>query len=143
MKDAPTLPSDPDYNADIRMHSLSRTFELSIELLHVEDITAFLQRIAESVREIFKFQRVGIAILDDERALFTDHAMAGYPQSVEEEILSSPAAFGRDEILSDFRDDCKISKITYFVPFEKQESPISDFVAIRNKDEATKPRASI
>ena len=68
--------------------------------------------------------------------------MAGYPPSTEEEIRSSPSAFGRDEILADFREDCKISKITYFIPFEKQESPISDFVAIRDKEEATKPRSS-
>jgi len=142
MQEAPTLPSDPDYKADIRVHSLSRTFELSVELLHVEDITAFLRRITESVKEIFKFQRVSIAILDDERGLFTDHAMAGYSPSAEEEILSSPAAFGRDEILADFRDDCKISKITYFIPSEKQESPISDFVAIRDKNGAGKPRPS-
>lgn len=143
MKEAPTLPSDTNYKADIRVHSLSRTFELSVELLHVEDITAFLRRITESVKEIFKFQRVSIAILDDEQGLFTDHAMAGYSPSAEEEILSSPSAFGRDEILADFREDCKISKITYFIPFEKQESPISNFVAIRDKNGAVKPRPSL
>ncbi|MBU0624611.1 MAG: GAF domain-containing sensor histidine kinase [Candidatus Thermoplasmatota archaeon] len=142
MKEVPTLPSDPNYKADRRVDSLARTFELSVELLHIEDITAFLQRIAESVKEIFKFQSVSISILDDERGLFTDHAMAGYSPSAQEEILSTPSAFERDEILADFREDCKISKITYFIPFEKQESPISDFVAVRDKNGATRSRLS-
>ncbi len=142
MKEAPTLPSDSNYKADTRVQSLSRTYELSVELLHVEDISVFLQRIAETVKEIFKFENVGIAILDDERGLFTDHAMAGYSPSAEEEIRSSPSAFGRDEILSDFREDCKISKITYFIPYEKQESPISSFVALRDRNGAEKPRSS-
>jgi signal transduction histidine kinase/uncharacterized protein YigA (DUF484 family) len=142
MKEAPTLPSDPNYKTDRRVDSLARTFELSVELLHVEDITAFLQRIAESVREIFRFQRVSISILDDERGLFSDHAMAGYSPSAEKEILNTPSAFERDEILADFREDCKISKIAYFIPCEKQEGPISDFVAVRDMNGAKRPRLS-
>jgi len=142
MKEAPTLPSESDYATERRMQSLSKTLELTIELLHVEDITAFLQRIVESVKDIFKFQRVSISILDDERVVFTDHAMAGYSSEDEAEIRSTPSAFARDEILADFRDDCKISKITYFIPFERQASPVSSFLAVADKEAATKPRRS-
>lgn len=142
MKEVPTLSSDSKYDPDVRVKSLSRTFELSIDLLNVEDIAKFLQRIAESVKEIFKFQRVSISILDDEKGIFTDHAMAGYPPDAQEEIRSSPLSFTRDEILSDFREDCKISKITYYIPVEKQESPISSFVAVLDRQEAAKPRSS-
>jgi hypothetical protein len=42
MKEAPTLHSESDYATERRMQSLSKTLELTIELLHVEDITAFL-----------------------------------------------------------------------------------------------------
>jgi signal transduction histidine kinase/uncharacterized protein YigA (DUF484 family) len=124
------------------MRSLSRTFELTIELLHVEDIATFLKRIAESVREIFGFQTVSISILDDEKGIFTDHAMAGYTPEQETEIRKNKDAFSKEEILSDFRDDCKVSKIAYFIPAEKQKSPLSDFVAVRDREAAARPRSS-
>lgn len=142
MREVPTLPLDSGYAADRRIQNLSKTFELTIELLHAEEIGAFLQRIAESVKEIFKFQRVSISILDDERGVFTDHAMAGYPPEAEAEVRNNASAFSRDEILADFRDDCKISKITYYIPFEKQSSPLASFVAVADKEAATKPRSS-
>lgn len=125
-----------------RARTLSRTFELTAELLHVEDIGALLKRIAESIREQFGFDRVSISILDEERGVFTDHAMAGYSPEVESEIKSQPDAFRVDDILEDFRPDCKVSKIAYYIPVEKQSTPIEDFVAVKNLEAARAPRKS-
>jgi signal transduction histidine kinase/uncharacterized protein YigA (DUF484 family) len=123
------------------MRTLSSIFELTAELLHVEDISALLKRIAESVKDQFGFERVSIAILDEDREIFTDHTMAGYPSEVEEEVRTSQEAFAVDDVLVDFRPDCKISKIAYYIPFEKQTAPDA-FIAIRDKEAAKAPRKS-
>ena len=121
------------------MRTLSSIFDLTAKLLYVEDISALLKRIAESVKDQFGFERVSIAILDEDREIFTDHALAGYPPEVEEEIRTSQEAFRVDEVLVDFRPECKISKIAYYIPFEKQTAP-DTFVAIRDKEAAKAPR---
>jgi len=123
------------------MRTLSSIFDVTAELLHVEDISALLKRIAESVKDQFGFERVSISILDEDRGIFTDHAMAGYPPGVEEEIRTSHEAFTVDDILVDFRPDCKISKIAYYIPVEKQTAP-DTFVGIRDKEAAKAPRKS-
>ena len=143
----PGEPASPSVNQvesvdQRRARTLSRTFELTAELLHVEDIGTLLKRIAESIREQFGFDRVSISILDEERGVFTDHAMAGYSPEVESEIKSQPDAFRVDDILEDFRPDCKVSKIAYYIPVEKQSTPIEDFVAVKNLEAARAPRKS-
>jgi len=124
-----------------RMRTLSNIFDVTAELLHVEDISALLKRIAESVKDQFGFERVSISILDEDRGIFTDHAMAGYPPEVEEEVRASMEAFTVDGIQVDFRPDCRISKIAYYIPFEKQTAPDA-FVAIRDMEAAKAPRKS-
>ena len=124
-----------------RMRTLSSIFDLTAELLHVEDISALLKRIVESVKDQFGFERVSISILDEDREMFTDHALAGYPPEAEEEIRASPETFNEDNILVDFRPECKISRIAYYIPIEKQTAP-DTFVAIRDKDAAKAPRKS-
>jgi signal transduction histidine kinase/uncharacterized protein YigA (DUF484 family) len=121
------------------MRTLTSIFELTAELLHVEDISALLKRIAESVRDQFGFDRVSISILDEDREIFTNHALAGYPPEAEDEIRSSPEAFRADDILGDFRPDCKISKIAYYIPVEKQTA-LDKFIAVRDKEAAKEPR---
>jgi len=138
----PTLPSGQALSPDKRMKSLSRIYELTANLLNVEDMSAFLQKIAESVRELFGFDRVSISIADDARGIFTDHALAGYPPEVEEEIRGSQWAFEKDEILEDFREDCRISRIAYFIPAEKQTTAPTGFVGVRDPEAATRPRES-
>ena len=123
------------------MRTLSSIFDLTAELLHVEDISALLKRIVESVKDQFGFERVSISILDEDREMFTDHALAGYPPEAEEEIRASPETFNEDNILVDFRPECKISRIAYYIPIEKQTAP-DTFVAIRDKDAAKAPRKS-
>ena len=123
------------------MRTLSSIFDLTAELLHVEDISALLKRIVESVKDQFGFERVSISILDEDREMFTDHALAGYPPEAEEEIRASPETFNEDSILVDFRPECKISRIAYYIPIEKQTAP-DTFVAIRDKDAAKAPRKS-
>ena len=123
------------------MRTLSSIFDLTAELLHVEDISALLKRIAESVKVQFGFERVSISILDEDREIFTDHAMAGYPPEAEEEIRASPEAFTVDDVLVDFRPDCKISRIAYYIPVEKQTA-LDTFVGIRDKEAAKASRKS-
>ncbi len=144
MPNEPVPPSiSQGAGADVRRaKSLSRIFDLTAELLHVEDISALLKRIAESVREQFGFDRVSISILDEERGVFTDHAMAGYPPEVEAEILTEPDAFRVTDIIEDFRPDCKVSKIAYYIPVEKQSTPVEDFVAVKDPGAAKAPRKS-
>jgi signal transduction histidine kinase/uncharacterized protein YigA (DUF484 family) len=124
-----------------RMRTLSSIFDLTAELLYVEDVSALLKKIAESVKDQFGFGRVAISILDEEKGIFTDHAMAGYSPETEEEIRTSPEAFLVDDVMVDFRKDCKISKIAYFIPVEKQTAP-DTFVGVRDKDAAKAPRRS-
>lgn len=111
-------------------------------MLHVEQMDVFLTSIAKSVSDIFGFDKVSISILDEEKGFFTDHAFAGYSEEEKQEVLSSPSAFTVDEILADFREDCRISRIAYYVPAEKQASTVNGFVAVRNKEAASRPRES-
>ena len=127
---------------DKRLRSLARIYGLTTELLHVERMDAFLSSIAQSVSDIFGFDMVSISILDDEKGLFTDHAFAGHSEEEKQEILANPTAFTREEILQDFREDCKISRIAYYIPVEKQTTSIDGFLAVRDKDAASKPRKS-
>lgn len=124
-----------------RMRTLSRTFELTTELLYVEDISGLLKRIAESVKDEFRFERVSISILDEDKNMFTDHALAGYPPEAEEEIRASPETFTAEAILVDFRPECKISRIAYYIPVEKQTA-LDAFVAVRDSVAARMPRKS-
>ena len=141
MSEAPSPPvGEMDYNR--RIKTLSKIFELTTELLHVEDMGIFHKRIAEAVREQFGFGRVSISVADPAQGVFTDHAMAGYSPEEETEIRAAISAFEFDEVLKDFREDCKISKIAFYVPAEKQASPVSDFVGVRDLDAAVKGRAS-
>ncbi len=138
-----TNPPAPSPSADVqdkRLRSLSRIYELTSELLHVEHMDVFLSSIAKSVSEIFGFDRVSISILDDERGIFTDHAFAGYTEDQKQEVLSNPSAFSREEIMQDFREDCRLSRIAYYIPYEQQTSTANGFVAIRDKEQAITPR---
>ena len=110
--------------------------------MYVEDVNAMLRRIAESVKEIFDFSLVSLSILDDKNQRFTRHATAGYTPEQEREIESRPDLFARDEILKDFRDDCRVSRIAYFVPVEKQSEGVDSFAVLRDPDAAVKPRES-
>jgi signal transduction histidine kinase/uncharacterized protein YigA (DUF484 family) len=129
-------------NVDRYYHSLARIHELTIDLLDVEDISALLQRIAESVRETFGFGRVSLSILDSHKGVFTDHAMAGYAPEDEAEVRRREDAFTVEEMLADFREDCRISKSAYFIPVEKQKGSANSFVVVKNKEAALKPRKS-
>jgi GAF domain-containing protein len=141
MPQDPLLASkDQSLPVDTRTSSLARIHELTTELLHVEDMSGFLTRIADSVRELFHFDRVSISIIDEERGIFTDHALAGYKPEDEIEIDGNPTAFLKEEIMEDFREDCKISSIAYYIPVEKQTSPPDDFVAVKDREAASKPR---
>ncbi len=108
----------------------------------MEDVGSFLRRTAETVRELFGFDRVSISTMDEIRGIFTDHALAGYPEKTASEVASSPNAFEVSNILEDFRDDCRVSKIAFYVPVEKQKSGVGDFLAVRDREAAMKPRAS-
>lgn len=142
MTQAPTLLSKPTDLTDRKMQSLTRCFELTTELLNIEDISALLQRIAESVREIFGFRLVSISILDDARGIFTDHAMAGYTPEEKAEISGNPQAFARDEIVADFKEDCRVSKIAYFIPVEKMTGTLETFAVVHDRERARRSRES-
>lgn len=139
-QDSSLASGDSPSTVDTRTKSLARIHELTTELLHVEDISGLLKRIAESVRELFHFDRVCISIIDNERGIFTDHALAGYKLEDELEINSNPTAFLKEEILEDFREDCKISSIAYYIPVEKQTSPPDSFVVVKDREAAYMPR---
>jgi len=142
MTQVPTLLSKPTDLTNRRMQSLSRCFELTTELLNVEDISAPLQRIAESVKEIFGFRLASISILDDAGGIFTDHAMAGYTLEEEAEIRDNPQAFARDEVVADFKEDCRVSKIAYFIPVEKVTGTLDSFVVVHDREGARLSRRS-
>jgi len=132
-------PSQGD-SLDRYYRSLAQIHALTIDLLDVEDISALLQRIAESVRETFGFGRVSLSILDSSKGVFTDHAMAGYSAEDEAEVRRREDAFSIEEMLADFREDCRISKSAYFIPAEKQKSSLDSFVVVDDREAALKPR---
>lgn len=137
-----TAPSGASAFSDSRMRSLSRVLELTIDLLNVEDISVFLLRIAESVRELFGFELASISMLDEKRGIFTDHAMAGHTKEETEEILSHPMSFKSSEILSDMTEPNRMSRLCYYIPVEKQGYSPESFVAVRHRERATQPRES-
>lgn len=126
---------------DVRMRSLSRIFELTTDLLKVEDVDSLLKRIAESVKELLGFGVVSIWILDKDRNAFASHASAGHTPE-EEAAIAKSDLFSVQEIMADFREDCRMSEISYYIPAEKQKSGPEDFVVLRNKEAALSPRLS-
>jgi len=110
--------------------------------LSIEDVGEFLKSIAESIRELFGFDRVSISIMDEERGVFANHVMAGYPPDVEQEIRRSEWAFKTQDIMKDFREDCRVSRNAYFIPAEKQGGSVNGFVGIRDMESALRPRQS-
>lgn len=124
-----------------RMRTLSSIFELTADLLRVEDISGLLQRIAESVKDQFGFDRVSLSILDLNKGIFTDHAMAGYPPEEETQVREAEGAFEVKGILEDFKPEFKLSRIAYYIPAEKQVAP-ETFVAVRDPRSAKEPRQS-
>jgi len=123
-----------------RARSLARIYELTTDLLDVQDISTFLVRVAESVKELFGFSLVSISIVDDVRELFTDHILVGYSPEDQEAIHKMEEHFTKEEIMQDFREDCRVSRIAYYVPFEKQPSGVNGFVFVRDREAALKPR---
>jgi len=142
MTEPPTVRSIGARQTSRSVETLSRAFELTAELLHIEKIEHFLQGITESVRTQFGFDRVSISILDEEGKFFLEPAMAGYTDKEREEVLANPEAFTYDEIMQDFREDCKISRIAYFIPYEKQTSSVDNFLVLRDEQSAVQPRGS-
>lgn len=136
------LMTPPEKHLQVRERSLERLHALTTGLLDIEDIGIFLQRIAESVQELFGFGRVSISIIDLERGVFTDHALAGYSSEEEAMVRISEKAFLKEDVLKDFRADCRMSKIAYYIPVEKQSSSPDEFVGVRDKNSALKPRSS-
>ncbi|MBU1157761.1 MAG: hypothetical protein KKE24_00275 [Candidatus Thermoplasmatota archaeon] len=132
----------PLKDQDKRMRTLSRIFDITTSLLNVEDIGVLLQRIVETVREQFEFDRVSISIIDNKNKVFTDHALAGYSVEDVVEIKERIDAFDMDSILSDFRDDCRISRIAYYIPAEKQKTSADDFIVVKDMDAALAPRSA-
>jgi signal transduction histidine kinase/uncharacterized protein YigA (DUF484 family) len=143
MSQAPTLPNSSEDMTERRIRSLARIYEITSGLMNVEDMSIMLRRIAESVKELFGFSLVGISILDDKSQNFTQHFTAGYTEAEMKELEDNPAIFSRKDILMDLTDDFRISRIVYYVPVEKQDYGIDDFILIRDKGAALKPRPSI
>jgi hypothetical protein len=142
MTEPPTVRRKNPDQASMSIETLSRAFDLTAQLLHVEKMEAFLQGITESVRAQFGFDRVGISILDDEGRVFTDPAMAGYSDQDRADVLANPSAFSYDEIMQDFKEEFRVSRTAYFIPYEKQTSPVDNFILIRDEKSAILPRKS-
>ncbi len=142
MTQASTPFPESGVTSDKRVQSISRILELTIDLLNVEEIGVFLQRIAESVKDLFGFQLASISMLDEQKGLFTDHAMAGYTQAEIEEIAANQWAFESDQILSDMTEGNRVSRLCYYVPAERQGGELQQYVAIRDKEAALRPRPS-
>lgn len=134
MSQAPTLPQGNAGEAERRVKSLARIYELTSGLLNVEDMSSMLTKVADSVRELFGFQLAGISILDEKTQNFTLHFMSGYTEEERKEIEDHPAIFSRRDIQADLKDDCKVSRIAYFIPVEKQKATVDDFIVVRDKD---------
>lgn len=142
MSTQPSLPLGPTLSFEKRTECLMRLHELTIELMNVERIGTLLQRIVESVVELFAFERASISVRDSIRGVFTDHALAGYTKEEEREIRESESAFAIDAILADFKEEFKVSNTAFFIPAERQTSPLESFVAVKDKNGAKRPRAS-
>ena len=65
-----------------RMRTLSSIFELTADLLRVEDISALLQRIAEAVEDQFGFDRVSLSIFNASSGIFLDSELFLFIKSV-------------------------------------------------------------
>jgi signal transduction histidine kinase/uncharacterized protein YigA (DUF484 family) len=142
MSQAPSLPVGSEDMSSRRVKSLARIYELTSGLMNVEDTGSMLKTIAESVRELFGFDLVSISVLDDKSQSFTQHFSAGYSEEEEREIVTHPEVFSKDDISTDFRDEFKIQRITYFVPVERQGYGLEEFALVRDREAALRPRVS-
>jgi signal transduction histidine kinase/uncharacterized protein YigA (DUF484 family) len=142
MSEPPTLPDSSEDTTDRRTKSLARIYELTSGLMNVEDMSAMLTRIAESVKELFGFSLVGISILDDKNQYYAQHFTAGYTDQEKKVLAENTATFTREDIQEGFREDYRVSGIAYFLPVERQEFGVDDFILIRDKESALKPRIS-
>jgi len=136
------MPDPTQTTEDAHARNLARIHELTTRLLDVGDMSIFLQRVAESVSDLFGFERASISIVDEARGVFSDHALVGYSAEEEAEIRANEEAFTKSIILADFREDCKVATTAYYIPVEKQASSADDFVAVKDAGAARRPRAS-
>lgn len=136
------MPDPHQASQDSHARSLARIHELTTQLLDVGDISTFLQRVAESVSDLFGFERASISIVDEAKGVFTDHALVGYSAEEEAEVRTNEDAFLKDSILADFKDECKLTSTSYYIPVEKQVAPVDDFVAVKDQAAARRPRLS-
>ncbi len=136
------MPDPHQASQDTHARSLTRIHELTTHLLDVGDISTFLQRVAESVSDLFGFERASISTIDEVKGVFTDHALVGYSAEEEVEIRTNEGAFLKDSILADFKDECKLTSTAYYIPVEKQAAPAEDFVAVKDQVAARSPRTS-
>jgi len=142
MSEPPTLHSSSEDTTERRTESLARIYELTSGLMNVEDMSVLLTRIAESVRELFGFSLVGVSILDDKNQCYAQHFTAGYTEEEKKVLTENPATFSKEDIQGGFREDYRVSRIAFFLPVEKQEFSSDEFILVRDKDAASKPRTS-
>ncbi len=122
------------------MKTLSLIFDLTAELLHVEDIGGLLTKVSEMVRDQFGFERVSISILDEDKGVFNNQVLVGYSDEMIAQLKAEENSFEVSEIIADFKPEFKLSKIAYYVPYEQQTTPAVDFVAVRDRAAALGPR---
>jgi len=116
---------------------MTKVLELTTSVMYMDDLDGLLKRLTEAVVSSFGFKRASVSLLESDRNMFVNRALAGYPEwvVVGEEMEA-------DRILEDMKEQFRIGDMTYYINYEDQEYGIEAFDFIAHPENADKPRTS-
>ena len=118
-----------------KVEQMASVLELTTSAMYMDDIDILLQRIVDSVVAFFDFKRSSISLLDVQKNVFVNHALAGFPDWVVSGTVT-PA----ESLLADMKDENRVGESGYYSRFETQDYGIEEFEFLAHPELASKPR---
>ncbi len=120
-----------------KVAQMSRVLELTTSVMYMDDLDKLLGNLVNAVVDSFGFRRASVSLLDLNRNVFVNRAVAGFP-----EWVTPGRATPAERVLMDMMDEFRIGETTYFVKYEDQEYGIEAFDFIAHPELASLPRPS-
>ncbi len=120
-----------------KIEQMSSVLELTTSVMYMDSLDTLLRRLANATVRSFGFKRASVSLLEPEKNVFVNCALAGYP-----EWVSVGEHMPAEDVLEDMRDEFRVAETSYYVPYEKQDYGIEKFDFIAHPELASKPRES-
>ncbi len=120
-----------------KVEQMSKVLELTTSVMYMDDLDRLLQRVVDAAVQSFGFRRALVGVYDSERDVFVYGGHSGYP-SWFEQTQERPGS----HLLEDMQDKFKIGASGYYVPFEKQDYGVDEFLYLAHPERAALPRSA-